>query len=236
MILAIALSAVLAAAQARDAAPAPAGTAAIAGTVVSDTEPPRPLGRVAVGLTGEGFTGRTAITDDAGRFAFPALPAGRYNLTASKRGWVGGSNGAKAVGRPGRSIQLADGARVTAPLRLARAGVITGTILDANGNPPTGVTVRAMRYNVNPNTGERRLLAFGASTIIASGAAAIGPDERGEYRIYGLAPGEYYLSASSSSPPFTAGRELHLTWPPSTTSSPASGSTRPSSSGSCQVR
>jgi hypothetical protein len=203
MILAMALSAFVAATQVRDAAPAATGTASIIGTVVSDTEQPRPLRRAAVTINGEGFSGRTAITDDAGRFAFTGLPAGRYTLNASKRGWVAAAYGAKAIGRPGRPIQLAAGARVTAPMRLAPAGVITGTVLDANGNPATGVMLRVMKYNFIPVTGERRLVTFASSTI--------GPDERGAYRVYGLAPGEYYVSASSSSNPFSAGRDLHLT-------------------------
>ncbi len=166
MILPLALSMLLAGAQVRDAGgPTTGGTASIAGTVVSDAEPPRPIRRAAVTLNGEGFSGRTAATDDAGRFVFTGLPAGRYTLGVSKRGWVGIAYGAKTTGRPGRAIQLAAGARMTAPLRMARAGVITGTVLDVNGNPLTSVTLRVMRYGFTPTTGERRLVPAGATTV-----------------------------------------------------------------------
>jgi protocatechuate 3,4-dioxygenase beta subunit len=201
MILSMAFAAVLAGGQVRDAAPPATGTASIVGTVRSDTEQPRPLRHAAVTLNGDGFTGRTAITDDAGRFAFTGLPAGRYMVNASKRGWVAASYGAKGIGRPGRPVEVAAGARVTAALRLPRAGVITGTVLDGSGNPATGVAVRAMKYTFIPSSGERRLIPSGTTAL----------DERGVYRIYGLTPGEYYVSASSTSNPFTTGRDMHLT-------------------------
>ena len=58
------------------------GTAAIAGSVrmAGSTQPAR---KVRVSLSSPEIRGgRTAITDDDGRFSFTALPAGRYTLSA----------------------------------------------------------------------------------------------------------------------------------------------------------
>jgi large repetitive protein len=194
------------AAQVRDRAPAPTGTASITGRVMADTEPARPLRRAVVTLnSADRTTARTAVADDQGRFTIPNLPAGRYLVTASKRGWVTMSYGARASGRPGRSIALADGERVTANLQLPRGAVITGVVLDQSGQPLQGAFLRVLRYAYAFNTGERRLVIIGTSSW--------GPDDRGAYRIYGLAPGEYYVAVVSTVPGglLSQGRGLHLT-------------------------
>jgi protocatechuate 3,4-dioxygenase beta subunit len=202
ILLSLALAAAPARAQGRDGAPQAAGTAAIVGTVVSDGDQPRGVRRAVVTITSD-FYMRTAITDDNGRFAFANLPAGRYNVSASKRGWAGSAYGSKAIGRTGRSLQVGAGERGTATIRIAPGAVITGTILDQYGQPINGLSLRVMKYGYSMNTGERRLNPTGPGTT--------NTDERGTYRIYGLQPGEYYLSASTQSFTFAPGRDLHLT-------------------------
>jgi hypothetical protein len=194
-------------AQVRDGAPvAPAGTAAITGTIVTDDAAPLPVRHTTVTLNSQDrVVGRTAISDNEGRFAFANLPQGRYSLSAQRLGWVTGSYGAKAVGRPGRTLPLATGEHVTATIRIARGAVISGTILDQFGQPLAGATVRAMKNGWEVTTGQHHLNPAGDSVS--------GPDERGAYRIYGLAPGDYYISVTNatSSSSSDAGRDLHLT-------------------------
>ena len=179
----------LAAAQpARDAAkPAPTGTATAAGTIVVDEAESRPLRRVRVGLMGsDRQVARTAITDDAGRFSFTALPAGRYMLTASRQGYVTAAYGAKRPNRPGSALVLADGQRLTGlQLRMTRGGVISGVLVDQNGEPYSGANVSAMRPAF-VGTGQRTLVP----------AASAQTDNRGRSRIWGLAAGDYLVSAS----------------------------------------
>jgi hypothetical protein len=192
-------------AQARDVPLVTTGTASIVGTVASDDpQQPLPLRRAFVTLNStDPVVGRTAVTDDQGRFAFVNLPAGRYSLSATKRGWPTLAYGAKLPGRQGRSIPLAPGERATASFRLPRPAVITGTILDENGLPPNGVLLRVMRYAFTPGSGDKRMTNFGASYS--------GPDDRGQYRVWGLPPGEYYISVTSQTPFLSAGSDLHLT-------------------------
>jgi hypothetical protein len=190
-------------AQARESAAPATGTASISGRVLTDAQPPRPLRRAIVMINSSDRTvGRTVVTDDAGRFLVSGLPAGRYNITASKKGWVQNSYGARAAGRPGRSIALADGARAAATIQLPRTAAITGVVLDQNGQPPPLLTMRVFRYGYSP-TGER--------SLVFAGGNSWGPDERGAYRIYGLAPGEYYVTATSNSFFRTSDATLHLT-------------------------
>jgi Carboxypeptidase regulatory-like domain len=199
------LAALSGSAQARDAPRANADTGVIAGTVVTDEESPRPVRRAVVTLNArDPLVGRTAITDDSGRFVFAHLPAARYTLAATKRGWVGGLYGAKAIGRPGRGLPLAPGERATPTIRMSPGGVITGTLLDQFGQPVSGVTLSVLKYAYSTSTGQRRL--------VQTGAPYSGPDERGRYRIYGLAPGQYYMAAVNGTASTRAGgRDMHLT-------------------------
>jgi hypothetical protein len=187
----------------RDGARAGAtGTAAIAGVVSTDTQPPRPLRRVIVTLrtADNPMSPTSTVTDDAGKFQFAGLPAGRYMVGASRPGWTSVAYGARRPGRPGTPVAIEDGQVATIAMRLPRTAVISGVVLDSTGQPVPLLSVRAMRYAMIG--GERRLVGVGTTR---------GPDERGAYRIYGLAPGEYYVSADARANPFSDGRDLHLT-------------------------
>ena len=166
------------------------GTASISGTVISDDTDARPLRRVRVFLNNpDEEIARTTISDDDGRFTFAALPAGRYAIGAAKEGYVTTNYGASRPGGPGSPVVVADGvARSDLTLPLLRGAVITGTLLDPDGQPIPGVSMRAMKYGYTIN-GERRLTA-----VTATMAGHI-TDDRGAYRIYGLAPGEYTIAA-----------------------------------------
>jgi protocatechuate 3,4-dioxygenase beta subunit len=126
------------------------------------------------------------MTDDTGKFVFIALPAGRYSLSASKPGHVPVSYGQRrpGPGRPGTQIQLADGQKLQVNLQIPRGGVITGMVLDENGEAIPGTQVRALRY----------AMQSGARVLQQGGVGST--DDRGIYRIYGLQPGEYIIAAT----------------------------------------
>ena len=117
----------------------PGGTASIVGTVVVlGTGAPARHARVS--LSGDTVRGRSVTTDDQGRYAFAALPAGRFTLSASKPGHLNVSYGQRVPGsgRPGTPIQLEDGQRLTITLQIPRGGVISGTVLDEHGEAVPG--------------------------------------------------------------------------------------------------
>src|SRR5688572_1351223 len=160
------------------------GTAMILGQVVTG-DSGTPVRRARVNLVGQELRGqKSAMTDDEGKFVFTLLPAGRYTVNASKTGYVTIAYGAKGPGRAGTPIQLADGQKLeTKAISLPKGGVVTGTVLDENGEPAPGTTVRAMRQVIR--TGEKRLESAGTDTT----------DDRGQYRIYGLLPGQFVVYA-----------------------------------------
>jgi len=170
--------------QVRDNIETPIGSATIRGAVYSDGTG-TPVRHAQVRLTGAELRGGRAVTtDDQGAFEFVALPAGRYTLTAAKPGYVSNAYGARSPGRPGTPIQLAEGQTIEkAYLTLPRGSVITGIVIDDNGEPAPGTQVRVMRFVMR--SGERSVQQAGLDQT----------DDRGMYRVYGLQPGEYLVSA-----------------------------------------
>jgi uncharacterized protein (DUF2141 family) len=161
----------------------PAGTSAISGTVgVAGVGTAARRARVTLGVAGGGPS-RTTTTDDNGRFVFAGLLAGRYTLSASKPGHVSVSFGQTKPGRPGTPIQLADGQQFSARLTIYKGSVITGVVLDENGDAIPGTQIRLLRYVMQ--SGQRTLQQSGSATT----------DDRGLYRAYGLQPGDYVVSA-----------------------------------------
>ena len=170
-------------AQIRDLRPV-AGTGVITGVVVSDDADAKPVRKARVTCGGADVAGQSTITDDAGRFVFEGLMAGRYTITASKATWITTSYGAKRPLRPGTPVPVTNGQTLALVIRLVRGAAITGVLLDYNNQPAAGAQVRALRPDMT--SGQRRL-------TIASDATT---DDRGRYRLYGLAPGDYFVSAS----------------------------------------
>jgi uncharacterized protein (DUF2141 family) len=162
----------------------PAGTAMILGQVITG-DAGTPVRRARVNLSGTEIRGqRSTMTDDEGRFVFTGLPAGRFTMTASKAGFVSIAYGAKSAGRPGTPIQLEDSQKIDArAISMPKGGVVTGIVLDEYGEPSPGTQVRALRMVMR--TGEQRLESAGSNAT----------DDRGMYRIYGLQPGRYIVTA-----------------------------------------
>ena len=178
-----------------------AGKGSISGTVlVAGSGQPARKARVSLSGGSEAGGGRNTTTDDAGRFAFSALPEGRFNLSASKPGHVSGTYGQRQPGRPGTPIQLADGQSLQLQLQITRGGVITGTVLDENAEAIPATPVRALRFVMQ--SGQRTLQPAGNGQT----------DDRGVYRIYGLQPGEYLVFATprNSNQGIEAGRQAEL--------------------------
>jgi protocatechuate 3,4-dioxygenase beta subunit len=185
-------------AEARDAAPTPTGTASIAGVVVNDETPGRPVRRAAVTLTGGGLTqSRTETTDDEGAFVFRELPPGRYSLAASRPAFVRMAFGARRHDRPGVAIALADGQAVSdLRLLLPRGAVITGIVRDSRGRPVRGASVLALQPGVQ---NVERTLAPARTAQAAGAQVTATTDERGEYRLFGLPAGLYAVQARARS-------------------------------------
>jgi hypothetical protein len=188
--------------QARDSSVTPtAGTATVSGVVVNDEDPARPVRRAVVTLTGPGLTpSRGAISDDNGRFQIARLPAGRFTLTATRASFITSVYGAKRPGRPGTPIDVPDGGSVRdLVVRIWRGAAVAGVIRDENGLPAEGIAVNAIPAR-----------ALADRTILTLTNSGVKTNARGEFRIFGLEPGSYVISAVPPASP-TGGALTPLT-------------------------
>jgi hypothetical protein len=128
-----------------------------------------------------------ATTDQDGRFAFGELAPGEYHIDVQKTGFAPLN---EPMMRP-RTFIVTTGQPLAVDVRLQRSGVISGRVLDARGDALTEVRVMAMRRVPEPPE------AGGGSRLVP--APMQGPQQTndlGEFRVAGLAPGEYVIAAA----------------------------------------
>lgn len=166
------------------AADRPVGTAIIRGRIVA-ADTGTPVRRAQVRATATDIrASRLTTTDAQGQFELKDLPAGRWTLSASKAGFMTLRYGQRRPFEAGAPIEISDGQLIErANFALPRGAAITGHVFDEFGDPVAGARVQALRYQMVQGT---RRLAPGAGDQT---------DDTGAFRIYGLAPGEYYVSA-----------------------------------------
>jgi Carboxypeptidase regulatory-like domain len=142
--------------------------------------------RAQVRLSSPDIGTKTAFTDAQGRYEFKDLPAGRFTLSVSKSGFVTMQYGQSRPFEPGHPIELADAQLLEkADGALPRGSAVSGRILDEFGEPVADASVTAMRQQYA--NGKRRLTPAGRASTT---------NDLGQFRVFGLPPGEYYLSAT----------------------------------------
>jgi protocatechuate 3,4-dioxygenase beta subunit len=173
------------------AAPPPGPKGSLAGKVVNVVNG-SPMAGVVVTLRGmfspaAAAQAPSAATDDQGRFAFPDVAPGAYNVAAAEQRFL--AAGAGQIGGFINQVVVGDGQQVSAfVLKLAPAGVIAGTVKDESGEPVLGALVEAYRYRNEMN--QRRLASVGGTRT----------DDLGAYRITNLQAGDYYLRVQRAQP------------------------------------
>ena len=167
---------------------APRGTAIMRGQIISaDNGTPIRQAQVRINAP-EVREGRVATTDQQGRFEIKELPAGRYTMTASKGGFVPLQFGQRRPTESGTPIELGDGQTMEKiVIALPRGSVLGGRITDEFGEPVANALVTAFRYAYAG--GARRMMPAGQNGRDTT-------DDQGHFRLFGLPPGDYYVSAT----------------------------------------
>jgi hypothetical protein len=133
----------------------------------------------------------SVTTDASGRFSFQNLAAGLYSLQALRDGYARQSYGQRTLGGPATALRLAAGQSIpNVVMALVPAGNVSGVIRSLEGQPQAGVPVQLLRVTYNSN-GQRAFQVEGT----------VRTNDRGEYRLYWLTPGSYFVSAGSAPGP-----------------------------------
>ena len=126
-------------------------------------------------------------TDASGKFSIGNIEPGRYRLTVDRQGYVRAEYGQRAPGRPGAALTLDPGQKMRdLVFRLLDDGVITGRVTDEDGEPVIGGFVQVLR--ISYQRGQKQFVPTGGAQT----------NDKGEYRVFGLVPGRYFLSATAS--------------------------------------
>ena len=128
----------------------------------------------------------STTTDATGKFAMKDIEPGKYRMMVTRNGFVSMTYGARGPNRPGTTLTLERAQKMKdVNFRLTPHAVVAGRIVDEDGEPIPFVSVQLVRFQVRQ--GRQQLnMAGGSGTT----------NDLGEYRVFGVAPGKYYLRAT----------------------------------------
>jgi protocatechuate 3,4-dioxygenase beta subunit len=184
LILPLALLLALCAYTQKDSKPPKEESCSVSGMVMKMADS-APLRKAHVALSSVDDPNRTAgaVTNADGRFIMKGIEPGSYRLSMTRVGFVPDEYGRRKPYAPGAVLTLHAGQELKdLQFRLIPAGVIAGKIYDDDGEPLPGVEVGALR----------QVYSEGKRTRATAGS--VSTNDLGEYRLYGLSPGRYFVS------------------------------------------
>jgi hypothetical protein len=132
-----------------------------------------------------GMLGPVATGPD-GKFTFKDILAGSYRVAVTADGFVRQEYGQRTTNGQGRPVfVIADQTLKDISVRLIGTATVSGRVLDENGQPATGAPVQLLRPVYSAQG--RNLQAVGVAAV----------DDRGDYRVFGVPPGRYYVLAGT---------------------------------------
>jgi hypothetical protein len=124
-----------------------------------------------------------AVTGMDGKFSFPGIPTGRYQLAATSPGYVPAEYGQKRMKGAGLPLVVVSGQTMPSlRIEMVPTGAISGRVTDPSGQPIAIADVFVLRSSYQE--GQRILTQFLSAKT----------DERGEFRLFWLTPGSYFLN------------------------------------------
>jgi hypothetical protein len=135
--------------------------------------------------------GRNQVTTgDDGTYSFLNVNPGQYQVVVDRDGFITQEYGQRSwVSGTGVTLTVTAGQKLAnINVAMVPAGTIAGTIRDETGEAMAGIQVQALSYQYQN----------GSKTLVS--AKQVPTDDRGEYRLFWLPPGDYYVSAIPNGP------------------------------------
>lgn len=127
-------------------------------------------------------------TDEDGNYKLSGLAAGRFTILPLAKSYIVANGG--AFKEPGQAVNVAEGETISKiDFALVRGGVVAGRITDAEGHPLISEKVSIVSNDSADAVPQMPML----------GGSKNQTDDRGVYRVYGLAPGSYKVSVGQAS-------------------------------------
>jgi hypothetical protein len=155
----------------------------ISGTIKSAADD-KPIARARIVAQSANAEPYVTLSGADGRYVLSGLPLGSYRITVTRTGYVPRQYGEARNTTPAQ-VNIAPTWKVTdIDVALEPGRHIAGRILDEDGTPFAGAIVEALTLRADK----------GGDTLVA--AASARTDDRGSFRLHGLLPGEYFVSAA----------------------------------------
>jgi hypothetical protein len=161
------------------------GAASVIRGVVVNRESGRPISNASVELLSVRTPPTTRVTtsDDDGKFVFLKVGPGVYRMNAWRSGYVQAEYGQTGTHGPGAEFTVAAGQPpASVQIAMTPTGSIAGRITDRNGQPVGNARVQALRASYQD--GQR----------VLTGVKEILTNDLGEYRLFWLPPGAYFVN------------------------------------------
>ncbi len=169
------------------------------GGVVYDARTGAPLSKARVTMFQVDREGRqrlAATTDTGGKFIIENVEPGRYRLMASRNRYANAQYGERSPGTAGTTVTVVAKQHLKdLAIALLPAAVVTGRVVDEDGEPVPYAQVNVLKYRYI--RGKRELVPAGGGVNMTN--------DLGEYRLFGIAPGKYYVSVSYRDRGFAGG-------------------------------
>ena len=122
-------------------------------------------------------------TGNDGRFQFRNIPNGNYTLVAVGSGYVRADYGRRRTSDPPLILAVDPNRPIRSiEIHMISSGAIFGRVTDAEGEPVAAAIVRAWQETFVEGQRALRLVT------------TVSTDDMGDYRLFSLAPGNYYVS------------------------------------------
>lgn len=137
---------------------------------------------------------KTATTDESGKFQFHNIRPGSYRLFASSDGYLRSEYRQSNAIRVGTPFVLVAGQSLKdLIIPITPTGVIAGKVFASNGEPMREVRVKALKST------------YRDGEVLLQVVQSAKTNDLGEYRLFGLPPGSYLVSAAAIEPPRVEG-------------------------------
>jgi len=130
-----------------------------------------------------GHESRSVTTGADGSFRFDGVEPQQYWVVANSQGYLPAEYGQRSATGTGMPFEVAAGQRVNVRLTIWPTSAISGHVVDADGDGVGRVQVLALRS------------VYQRGKQVLTIAQTVMTDDRGEYRMFWLAPGSYRVAA-----------------------------------------
>jgi hypothetical protein len=142
------------------------------------------------------------VTTADGKFVFRGVVPGRYSLVAMRTGYVRAQYGQRGPNSNASTLTVTAGQRITdVRLSMVRSGAISGRLIDTEGEPVSEAQVHAWR------------ITYADGWRVLTPVTSLASNDLGEFRLFGLPPGQYYISAQPEPPDYIRGPSFNALGP-----------------------